>query len=283
MSIDLGRFGLWTSTHALGEENLGAAAQLAERLGYGTVWLGGSPRPVAVTPLLAGTERLAVATGIVNVWADPAETVASEQAQLVADHPGRFMLGVGVGHPEATSDYTRPLKSMREYLDALDTARPELAAEDRCLAALGPKMLDLAGERSAGTHPYFTPPDHTRFARERLGAGPLVAPELACVLDTDPASARATARGYAALYLGLQNYTNNLLRFGFTEQDLADGGSDRLIDTIIPHGSAEQIAAAAHEHLEAGADHVCLQTVGVSGVPEQEWTALATALGLSSR
>jgi probable F420-dependent oxidoreductase len=283
MSIDLGRFGLWTSSRALGAENLGAAAQLAERLGYGTVWLGGSPRPSAATPLLAGTERLAVATGIVNVWADPAELVASEQAQLVDEYPGRFLLGVGIGHPEATSDYTRPLKSMREFLDGLDAARPELPAEDRCLAALGPKMLDLSRERSAGTHPYFTPPDHTRFARERLGAGPLVAPELACVLDTDPASARATARGYAAMYLGLQNYTNNLLRFGFTEQDLADGGSDRLIDTIIPHGSAEQIAAAAHEHLEAGADHVCLQTVGVSGVPEQEWTALATALGLSSR
>jgi probable F420-dependent oxidoreductase len=282
MSIDLGQFGLWTSSHALGAENLGAAAQLAERLGYETFWLGGSPRPSAVKPLLVGTERLAVATGIVNVWADPAELVASEQAQLVAAHPGRFMLGVGIGHPEATSDYARPLTSMRDFLDGLDAAQPELLPEDRCLAALGPKMLDLALERSAGTHPYFTPPDHTRFARERLGAAALVAPELACVLDTDPASARATARGYAAMYLGLQNYTNNLLRFGFTEQDIADGGSDRLIDTIIPHGSAEQIAAAAHEHLDAGADHVCLQTVGVSGVPEREWTALATALGLSS-
>jgi len=283
MSIELGRFGLWTSYRALGEENAGAAAQLAERLGYGTVWLGGSPRPSAVTPMLAGTERLAVATGIVNVWVDPAERVASEQAQLVAEHPGRFMLGVGIGHPEATSDYTRPLTSMRAFLDGLDGARPELSPQDRCLAALGPKMLDLSRERSAGTHPYFTPPDHTRFARERLGPGGLVAPELACVLDPDLERARATARRYAATYLGLRNYTNNLLRFGFTEQDIADGGSDRLIDTIIPHGSAEQIAAAASEHLDAGADHVCLQTVGVSGVPEREWTALATALGLSSR
>lgn len=283
MSIELGRFGLWTSYSALGQENAGVAAQLAERLGYGTVWLGGSPRPSAVTPLLSGTERLAVATGIVNVWSDPAELVGAETAQLVAEHPARFMLGIGIGHPEATSDYTRPLTSMREFLDGLDVARPELSVEDRCLAALGPKMLDLSRERSAGTHPYFTPPDHTRFARERLGAGPLVAPELACVLDTDAERGRATARGYAAMYLGLQNYTNNLLRFGFTEQDIADGGSDRLIDTIIPHGSAEQIAAAAQEHLDAGADHVCLQTVGVSGVPEQEWTALATALGLSSR
>ncbi len=283
MSIELGRFGLWTSYSALGEENAGVAAQLAERLGYGTVWLGGSPRPSAVAPLLAATGRLTVATGIVNVWSDPAELVGAETAQLATEHPDRFMLGIGIGHPEATSDYARPLTSMRDFLDSLDAARPELSAQDRCLAALGPKMLDLSRERSAGTHPYFTPPEHTQFARERLGTGALVAPELACVVDTDPARGRATARGYAAMYLGLQNYTNNLLRFGFTEQDIADGGSDRLIDTIIPHGSAEQIAAAAQQHLDAGADHVCLQTVGVSGVPEQEWTALATALGLSSR
>ncbi|MDQ6731350.1 MAG: LLM class F420-dependent oxidoreductase [Actinomycetota bacterium] len=283
MSIELGRFGLWTSYSALGQENAGVAAALAERLGYGTLWLGGSPRPSAVTPLLVATERLAVATGIVNVWSDPAELVGAETAQLVAEHPGRFMLGIGIGHPEATSDYTRPLATMREFLDGLDAARPELSAQDRCLAALGPKMLDLSRERSAGTHPYFTPPDHTRFARERLGTNALLAPELACVVDSDPARGRATARRYAAMYLGLQNYTNNLLRFGFTEQDIVDGGSDRLIDTIVPHGSAEQIAAAAQEHLDAGADHVCLQTVGVSAVPKREWTALATALGLSAR
>lgn len=191
MRIELGRFGLWTSYSVLGEENAGLAAQLAERLGYGTVWLGGSPRPSAVTPLLAGTERLTVATGIVNVWSDPAELVGAETAQLVCEHPGRFMLGIGIGHPEATSDYTRPLTSMREFLDRLDAAHPELSAQDRCLAALGPKMLDLSRERSAGTHPYFTPSDHTRFARDRLGSGALVALELACVVDSDPARGRA--------------------------------------------------------------------------------------------
>jgi probable F420-dependent oxidoreductase len=148
------------------------------------------------------------------------------------------------------------------------------------LAALGPKMLDLAGERALGSHPYFTSVEHTRFARDRLGTGPLLAPELACVVDTDAERARASARDYAAVYLGLSNYTNSLLKFGFTEHDIADGGSDRLIDAVIPHGSATEIAKAAHAHLEAGADHVCLQTVGVSGVPQEQWTALAQALDL---
>jgi probable F420-dependent oxidoreductase len=142
-------------------------------------------------------------------------------------------------------------------------------------------MLDLSGERSLGTHPYFVSVDHTRVARERLGPGRLVAPEMACVVDTDVERARAAAREYAKTYLGLSNYTNNLLRSGFTEADIADGGSDRLIDAVIPHGSAEAIAAVAREHMDAGADHVCLQTVGVRGVPVEQWTALAEALGLS--
>jgi probable F420-dependent oxidoreductase len=280
MTIELGRFGLWTSSRAIGEENAAEAARLAERLGYGTFWLGGSPNPAQVAPVLAATERLTAATGIANVWQSEPHTVAAERAQLEADYPGRFLLGIGIGHPEATSDYQHPLKAMREFLDGLDSAQRPVAPEGRVLAALGPKMLDLARERAAGTHTYFVGPDHTRFARERVGSGKLVAPEMACVLDTDVERARAAGREYAKLYLGLSNYTNNLLRFGFTEADIADGGSDRLIDAIIPHGSAEEIAAAAREHLDAGADHVCLQTVGVSGVPVEQWTALATALGL---
>jgi probable F420-dependent oxidoreductase len=280
MTIELGQFGLWTSSRAIGEENAGAAAQLAERLGYGTFWLGGSPNPARVTPLLAATERLTAATGIANVWQSEAHTVAAERAQLEADFPERFLLGIGIGHPEATSDYKHPLKAMAEFLDGLDSAQRPVPPEGRVLAALGPKMLDLARDRAAGTHTYFVGPEHTRFARERVGSGKLVAPELACVLDTDVERARATGREYAKLYLGLSNYTNNLLRFGFTEADIADGGSDRLIDAIVPHGSPEDIAAAAREHLDAGADHVCLQTVGVEGVPVEQWTALATALGL---
>jgi probable F420-dependent oxidoreductase len=281
MTIELGQFGLWTSYRAIGEENAGEAAQLAERLGYGTFWLGGSPNPARVTPLLAATERLTAATGIVNVWQEEPHTVAAERAQLQADYPDRFMLGIGIGHPEATSDYTRPLAAMRNFLDGLDDAQRPVPAEGRVLAALGPKMLDLARDRAAGTHTYFVGPEHTRLARERVGPDRLVAPEMACVLDTDVARARVTAREYAKLYLGLSNYTNNLLRHGFDESDIADGGSDRLIDTVIPHGSAEEIAAAARTHLDAGADHVCLQTVGVRGVPVEQWTALASALGLS--
>ena len=283
MTIELGQFGLWTSYRTIGEENAGEAAQLAERLGYGAIWLGGSPNPAQVTPLLAATERLVAATGIVNIWQTEPHMAAAETAQLQADYPDRFLLGIGIGHPEATSDYKHPLTAMRGYLDGLDRTQRPVPADARCIAALGPKMLDLSRERSLGTHPYFVSVDHTRFARERVGPGKLVAPEMACVVDTDLPRARATAREYAKVYLGLSNYTNNLLRFGFTEQDIAAGGSDRLIDVIVPHGTAEQIAAAAHEHLAAGADHVCLQTVGVSGIPEQEWTALATALGLSSR
>jgi probable F420-dependent oxidoreductase len=205
---------------------------------------------------------------------------AAETAQLQADYPDRFLLGIGVGHPEATSDYKHPLKATREYLDGLDSAQRPVPPDTRCLAALGPKNLDLSRDRSLGTHPYFTPVEHTRFARERVGPGKLVAPELACVLDTDTERARATARQYAKLYLGLSNYTNNLLRFDFTEADIADGGSDRLIDAVVPHGSAEEIAAAAREHIDAGADHVCLQTVGVQGVPVEQWTELASALSL---
>lgn len=282
MTIELGQFGLWTSYRAIGEENAAEAARLAERLGYGTLWLGGSPNPARVTPLLAATERLTAATGIVNVWQDEPHTVAAERAQLATDYPNRFMMGIGIGHPEATSDYQHPLEAMRTFLDGLDHAQRPVPAEGRMLAALGPKMLDLSRERSAGTHTYFVGPEHTRFARERLGSGAIVAPEMACVLDTDAEQARATAREFAQTYLGLSNYTNNLLRFGFTESDIADGGSDTLIDAIIPHGSAEQVAAAAREHLEAGADHVCLQTVGLTAVPVRQWTELASALGLSA-
>jgi probable F420-dependent oxidoreductase len=280
MTIDLGQFGVWTSYRAIGEENAGEAATLAEHLGYGALWLGGSPNPARLTPLLAATESLVAATGIVNIWQTEPHMAAAETAQLQADYPDRFLLGIGVGHPEATSDYKHPLKATREYLDGLDSAQRPVPPDTRCLAALGPKNLDLSRDRSLGTHPYFTPVEHTRFARERVGSGKLVAPELACVLDTDTERARATARQYAKLYLGLSNYTNNLLRFDFTEADIADGGSDRLIDAVVPHGSAEEIAAAAREHIDAGADHVCLQTVGVQGVPVEQWTELASALGL---
>ena len=146
------------------------------------------------------------------------------------------------------------------------------------VAALGPRMLDLSFERTLGTHPYFTPPAHTKFARERLGPSALVAPELAVVVDDDHLSAKIAAREYAHFYLGLSNYTSNLLRFGFTEDDLENGGSERLIDEIVPQGSAAQLAPAVQSHLDAGADHVCVQVVGSQGVPADQWRALAQTL-----
>ncbi len=278
--MELGTIGVWTAYPAIGEENAGEAAALVHDLGFGTFWLGGSPRLSSVRPLLEATASLTVATGIVNVWAYRPEDLAREYAELSPEFGDRLLVGIGIGHPEATGDYTRPLASTRAFLDGIDAARTAIPADRRALAALGPKMLDLCRERSRGTLTYFVPPEHTRAARARLGVDPLIATELACVLDDDAQSARATARRYAEMYLGLRNYTRNLLRYGFTEEDIADGGSDRLIDTIVPHGSAEEIAAAAREHLEAGADHVCLQPVGVRGIPRAQWTALAAALEL---
>ena len=276
--MDIGDIGIWTSYRPFGIERAGEAAKLVEQLGFGAFWVGGSPHVPDIRPVLEATSTMVAATGILNVWSnDPGETAAADAA-LRADFPGRFMLGVGIGHPEATSDYRRPLRTMRAFLDGLDASPTPRPADEGCLAALGPKMLDLAGERTAGTHPYFTTVDHTRFARERLGSGKLVAPELACVVDTDRVRAKAVARDYAKLYLGLRNYTKNLLDFGFTERDVADGGSDRLIDAVIPQGSAEQIAEVARAHLDAGADHVCLQPLGEEGIPRKSWNALANAL-----
>jgi probable F420-dependent oxidoreductase len=276
--MEIGEIGIWTSYRAFGIEHAGEAAQFVEQLGYGVFWVGGSPHVADIRPVLEATSTLVAATGILNVWInDPGET-AEADAALRANFPGRFMLGVGIGHPEATSDYRRPLQTMRAFLDGVDASPTPPPVDGRCLAALGPKMLDLAGERTAGTHPYFTTVEHTRFARERLGSGKLVAPELACVVDTDPVRAKAVAREYAKLYLGLRNYTKNLLDFGFTERDLADGGSDRLIDAVIPQGSADQIAEVARAHLDAGADHVCIQPLGEEGIPRKSWTSLASAL-----
>jgi probable F420-dependent oxidoreductase len=276
--MDMGRIGVWTSYRPFGIERAGEAAKLAEQLGYGAWWVGGSPHAPEVRPILEATSALVAATGILNVWInDPAETAAAD-AELRADFPERFMLGIGIGHPEATSDYRRPLTAMRAFLDGLDASPTPPPVDGRCLAALGPKMLGLAGERAAGTHTYFVPVEHTRFARERLGPGALVAAEVACVLETDPVRSRAVARDYAELYLGLRNYTNNLLGYGFTEEDVAGGGSDRLIDAVIPQGSPERIAEVVHAHLDAGADHVCLQPLGEEGIPRASWTALAQAL-----
>jgi probable F420-dependent oxidoreductase len=281
--MQLGEFGVWTSYRVIGEENAGEAAKLVEGLGFGTFWLGGSPQLPALRPLLEATERIVVATGILNVWASEPERVGTDFAELEARFPGRVLLGIGIGHPEATSQYNRPLAAMQSFLDGIDAATTPVPRNRRCLAALAPKMLKLSAERSLGAHTYFVPPEHTRAARETLGAPAILAPEVACVLDADVQSARAKARAYAAMYLGLRNYTNNLLHHGFSEHDIAGGGSDRLMDSVIPHGGAEAVATAARRHLSAGADHVCLQAVGVRGIPRAEWTALASALGTGNR
>jgi len=269
----LGTLGIWRRH----PDGMGPIAEL-ESLGYGTLWLGVSPSLEQTRPWLEASSTITVATGILNVWRHEAADVAVGHAGLRRDFGERFLLGVGIGHPEATSDYSRPLSTMREFLDGLDAADPPVPRAERVVAALGPKMLDLAAERSLGAHPYFTPVEHTRFARERIGPEALIATEVAVVVDPDPESAREKARAYAALYLGLTNYASNLLRFGFSERDLADGGSDRLIDAVIPHGSPERIADAVRAHLEAGADHVCLQPVGHGSEPVDDYRALAAAL-----
>jgi probable F420-dependent oxidoreductase len=276
--VELGRFGVWTSYRALGEENAGEAAALAESLGYGTFWLGGSPRLPGVRPLLAATETLVVATSIVNIWAYEPGELAAEHALLARDFPGRLLVGVGVGHPEATSDYTKPLTAMRAFLDGLDAAETPLPHERRAVAALAPKMLALSAERSLGALPYFVPLAHTSIARERIGPAALLAPEVAVVMDDDAQRARAVARDYAKLYLGLSNYTNNLLTLGFGDADIAGGGSDRLIDAVVPHGTPETLARLLRSHLEAGADHVAVQTCGERGSWRSDWAALAAAL-----
>ncbi|HWT24185.1 MAG TPA: TIGR03620 family F420-dependent LLM class oxidoreductase [Solirubrobacteraceae bacterium] len=272
-AADIGRIGIWKRRH----DGTDAVPEI-EALGFGALWLGGSPSLAETRAFLERATSLPVATGILNVWRHEAADVAAGHAALVRDFPGRFLLGIGIGHPEATQRYDRPLATMRAFFDGLDAADPPVPREERLAAALGPRMLDLAAERSLGTHPYFTPVEHTRFARERVGPDRLVAPEVAVVLEADPATARRKARAYAASYLRLRNYTANLLRFGFTERDLDDGGSDRLIDAVIPHGPVEAVADAVRAHLDAGADHVCVQPLGHGPLPLDDYRALARAL-----
>jgi probable F420-dependent oxidoreductase len=273
VGVNLGRVGIWMPKRF----GAGAVAEV-EALGYGTLWLGGSPSVQEAVPFLEASGTITIATGILNVWQHEPADVAAAQAETRGAFPGRFLLGVGIGHPEATSDYTRPLATMRAFCDGLASAPQPVPRDELVLAALRPRMLDLAKELALGTHTYFVPPEHTRFARERLGPDALVAPEVAVVLEADPEAARAIARRYARLYLGLTNYTKNLRQFGFNETDIADGGSDRLIDAVIPHGTPEQIAAALDEHFAAGASHVCLQPLGHGEPPVENYRALARVL-----
>ena len=271
--MQLGQVGIWRR-RTEGHDDL---AEL-EALGYTAFWVGFSPSLPQAREFLERSSTLTIATGILNVWQHDPAAVASEHAELVRDFPDRFLLGIGVGHPEATAEYQAPLAKMRAFFDGLDAAPQPVARDQRCAAALGPKMLDLAAERSLGAHTYFVTPEHTQAARERLGPDALIATELAVVVETDDDTARAAAREYAALYLGARNYRRNLERLGYTTADIDGGGSDRLIDAVIPHGTPEQIAEVVRAHLDAGADHVCVQPVGHGHAPLGDYRALASAL-----
>ncbi len=283
--MELGRFGVWWSGswRIAAEPTVNVAAEL-ESLGFGALWSSGGFDP-GLSPtfgrLLAATNGIRVASGIVSMWAGSPSDVGAAVADLEARYPGRFLLGIGASHAPLVSDYARPYSHMVAYLDALDGLETPVPAERRVLAALGPRMLELAAQRAAGAHPYFVPVQHTARARSILGPGMLLAPEVAVVLESDPAAARALAREYASLYLELPNYTRNLRTFGFGDDDMAEGGSDRLIDAVIPWGDARTVAARIGEHHDAGADHVCLQVIsgtGREGFPLAEYAELAGAL-----
>jgi probable F420-dependent oxidoreductase len=263
MSVALGKFGAWFSPQFDDQARVAYAAE-AERLGYTTVWLGFGAKAVGeldlVEAVLASTERVTVATAIINMWTNDAETVARSYHRLEATYPGRLLLGVGVGHPESIQTYQKPHAKMVEYLDLLDAGG--VPKDARVLAALGPRSLALAAERALGAHPYLVVPEHTRRAREALGPDRVLAPEHKVVVDSDPERARAVGRAFVENpYLGLTNYVSNLHRLGFSEDDTRPPGSDRLIDALALHGEPGVIAAGLTEHLDAGADHVGIQVL----------------------
>ncbi|MFI0775479.1 LLM class F420-dependent oxidoreductase [Streptomyces sp. NPDC021212] len=284
----LGKIGIWTAalrvTDSLSAQQVGEAAAELEALGYGTIWFGGSPSADQVVPLLDATDRITVATGILSIWDHEAAHVADRYAAIDAAHGGRFVLGLGVSHSALAGErYKRPYSAMREYLTALDSAPIPVPASRRILAALGPKMLELSRDRAAGAHPYLVTPEFTAEAREILGDGALLAPELKVVLEPDLDRARTIARDYLSMYLKLPNYTNNLLRLGFEEQDFADGGSERLLASVFALGDVEAIRRRVDTFLEAGADHLAVQVVTenpFTSLPREEWRTLAEALPL---
>lgn len=292
-SIPLGRIGIWTRQF---EDHPAAKAQEAaaelEALGYGAIWFGEAAGREALTNaglLLAGTRRIAIATGIANIYARDPVTMVSGHKTLSEAYPGRFVLGLGVSHVPLVEQlrghrYEKPIATMRAYLDGMDQAPyrsvPPPQKPVRVLAALGPKMLQLAAERTDGAHPYNTNPEHTAQARAIMGPGPCLCPEQAVVLETNAAKAREIGRAFLAIYLGLPNYTNNFVRLGFSEADFQNGGSDRLIDAVVAWGDLNVIRKRVQAHHAAGADHVCIQvlTADPKALPLPEWRELAAAL-----
>ncbi|WP_228994658.1 TIGR03620 family F420-dependent LLM class oxidoreductase [Streptomyces sp. DH8] len=286
---NFGHVGIWSGAlHASRVDDAGGKAiaeALAEldELGYGTVWIGGSPTPGDAAAVVAATRSITVATGILSIWDHTAEEVAAAVAAIDPDERRRFVLGLGVSHGPMVPQYAKPYSAMVAYLDALDAAEPSVGAGHRVLAALGPKMIRLAADRALGAHPYLVTTEHTAEAREALGPDAVLAPELTVVLDTDLDRARTTARTMLEMYLRLPNYTANLLRLGFTEGDFEGGGSVRLLDALFALGGAEQVVRRTREYLDAGADHVALQVLtaeeGGGGLPRAAWRELAEAFG----
>jgi probable F420-dependent oxidoreductase len=284
--MNLGRIGIWSGLVWRDRDAAKDAAAELDGLGYGALWFpNGQEIFELARDLLDATSRMVIATGIVNIWTHPAAETAAAHHALTQAHPSRFLLGLGVSHAPVVDRaqpglYAQPLDRMRQYLDALDAAPNPVPAGARVLAALGPRMLELARDRAAGTHPYLVTPEHTRRAREVVGPDRHVASEQAVVLETDPAQARAIARTHLAGYLRLPNYTNNWLRLGFTAEDVANGGSDRLVDALVAWGTVEQIGERVAAHQQAGADHVCLQvlTGDQTTLPLTEWRALTALL-----
>lgn len=286
--VNIAGVGIWSAPLRYGDqgEAADAAAEL-EELGFGALWIPDVGGPVfdAVRNLLSATRRAVIATGILNLWMHSPAEVAASYAALTAAHGDRFLLGIGVSHAPLVDAgdpgrYRRPLRAMSEFLDGLDTADNPVPAESRVLAALGPKMLQLAASRSRGAHPYLTTPEHTQYAREQLGAGPLLLPEQTAILCSSRDEARAIGTKWLGSYLALPNYANNLLRSGFSEDDIAQV-SDRLFDAIIAWGTPEAVLSRVAEHQAAGADHVCVQLLDADprAFPREQWRQLAAALG----
>ena len=291
--MQLGAFGVWNfQLDILPASRMQETAAELEELGYGALWFGEATGREALTKaglLLAGTKRIVVATGIANIYGRDPVTMSAAQKTLAEAYPNRFLLGLGVSHIPLVEklrghQYDKPVPTMRAYLDAMDQAPyhavPPASRPPRVLAALGPMMLKLSAERAEGAHPYNTTPQHTAQARELLGPGPLLCPEQAVVLEKDPAKARAIARKFLAIYLGLPNYTNNWLRLGFQESDFSNGGSEKLIDAVIAWGELKTVVDRIREHHSAGADHVCIQvlTADPKTFPINEHRELASAV-----
>lgn len=284
--MPLGRLGVWSGTDSSSASHAAAFAQRVEGWGYGALWIPeGVGREVLSMAawLLAHTRALTVASGIANIYARDAVTAAAGQKGLNEMSAGRFLLGLGVSHIPLVQDvrqheYGKPVATMRAYLTAMAGApyRSVMppALVKTVLAALGPKMLQLAAELADGAHPYNVPPEHTQQARAILGAGKLLCVEQGAILETGAAQARARARQFLALYLGLPNYVNNWRRLGFSDTDFAGGGSDRLVDAVIAWGDERAIRARIEAHWQAGADHVCVQAIGRERAADERLLAL---------